>query len=104
MTLLRNIIKAARTTISAAYRNLSGNWSSGLRRQYIGRRPAQAGGFHETRPWATRIPFSMLAKRRNCFHGDEKLLVSKGDGFELLTIRELVERNLIGRTEKMIWS
>ncbi|GFO97972.1 DNA polymerase II large subunit [groundwater metagenome] len=45
-------------------------------------------------------PFFHAAKRRNCFHGDEKLLVYRGDGFELLTIRELVERNLTGKTEK----
>jgi DNA polymerase II large subunit len=45
-------------------------------------------------------PFFHAAKRRNCFHGDEKLLVLKGDGFELLTIRELVELNLIGKTQK----
>jgi len=45
-------------------------------------------------------PFFHAAKRRNCFHGDEKLLVQRGDDFELLTIRELVELNLIGKTEK----
>jgi len=45
-------------------------------------------------------PFFHAAKRRNCFQGDEKLLIQRGDGFELLTIRELVDSNLIENTEK----
>lgn len=45
-------------------------------------------------------PFMIAARRRNCFHGDERLLVHNGSGFELLTIRELVERNLNANTQK----
>ncbi|CAG0972361.1 MAG: DNA-directed DNA polymerase II large subunit [Candidatus Methanoperedens sp.] len=45
-------------------------------------------------------PFFHAAKRRNCFQGDEKLLIQRGEGFELLTICELVDSNLIENTEK----
>ena len=65
--------------------------SAGVLARLVGFTTASVGYAH---------PFFHAAKRRNCFHGDEKLLVQRGDGFELLTIRELVERNLIDKYEK----
>ncbi len=70
---------------------LAPHTSAGVLGRLVGFTTASVGYAH---------PFFHAAKRRNCFHGDEKLLVYKGDGFELLTIRELVESNLIGKTEK----
>ncbi len=70
---------------------LAPHTSAGVLGRLVGFTNASVGYAH---------PFFHAAKRRNCFHGDEKLLVYKGDGFELLTIRELVEGNLIGKTEK----
>ncbi len=70
---------------------LAPHTSAGVLGRLVGFTTASVGYAH---------PFFHAAKRRNCFHGDEKLLVYRGDGFELLTIRELVERNLIGKTEK----
>jgi DNA polymerase II large subunit len=70
---------------------LAPHTSAGVLGRLVGFTSASVGYAH---------PFFHAAKRRNCFHGDEKLLVFKGDGFELLTIRELVELNLIGETEK----
>jgi DNA polymerase II large subunit len=70
---------------------LAPHTSAGVLGRLVGFTNASVGYAH---------PFFHAAKRRNCFHGDEKLLVYGGDGFELLTIRELVERNLTGKTEK----
>ncbi|MDP3104338.1 MAG: LAGLIDADG family homing endonuclease, partial [Candidatus Methanoperedens sp.] len=70
---------------------LAPHTSAGVLGRLVGFTTASVGYAH---------PFFHAAKRRNCFHGDEKLLVYRGDGFELLTIRELVEGNLIGKTEK----
>jgi len=70
---------------------LAPHTSAGVLGRLVGFTTASVGYAH---------PFFHAAKRRNCFHGDEKLLVYRGDGFELLTIRELVERNLTGKTEK----
>ena len=70
---------------------LAPHTSAGVLGRLVGFTNASVGYAH---------PFFHAAKRRNCFHGDEKLLVFKGDGFELLTIRELVELNLIGETQK----
>lgn len=70
---------------------LAPHTSAGVLGRLVGFTTASVGYAH---------PFFHAAKRRNCFHGDEKLLVYRGDGFELLTIRELVENNLIGKTEK----
>ncbi len=70
---------------------LAPHTSAGVLGRLVGFTTASVGYAH---------PFFHAAKRRNCFHGDEKLLVYRGDGFELLTIRELVENNLTGKTEK----
>ncbi|MFA4956072.1 MAG: DNA-directed DNA polymerase II large subunit [Candidatus Methanoperedens sp.] len=70
---------------------LAPHTSAGVLGRLVGFTNASVGYAH---------PFFHAAKRRNCFHGDEKLLVLKGDSFELLTIHELVELNLIGETEK----
>ncbi len=70
---------------------LAPHTSAGVLGRLVGFTGASVGYAH---------PFFHAAKRRNCFDGDEKLLVCKEDGFELLTIRELVERNLAGNTEK----
>ncbi|HEY9245372.1 MAG TPA: LAGLIDADG family homing endonuclease, partial [Candidatus Methanoperedens sp.] len=70
---------------------LAPHTSAGVLGRLIGFTSASVGYAH---------PFFHAAKRRNCFQGDEKLLVYRGDGFELLTMRELVESNLIGKLEK----
>ncbi|MCG2728115.1 MAG: DNA polymerase II large subunit, partial [Candidatus Methanoperedenaceae archaeon] len=70
---------------------LAPHTSAGVLGRLVGFTTASVGYAH---------PFFHAAKRRNCFHGDEKILVYKEDGFELLTIRELVELSLIGKTEK----
>ncbi|MCX9012070.1 MAG: DNA polymerase II large subunit [Candidatus Methanoperedens sp.] len=70
---------------------LAPHTSAGVLSRLIGFTGASVGYAH---------PFFHAAKRRNCFHGDEKLLIYRGDGFELLTIRELVELSLTGKTEK----
>jgi len=70
---------------------LAPHTSAGVLGRLIGFTTASVGYAH---------PFFHAAKRRNCFHGDEKILVYRGDGFELLTIRELVELSLTGKTEK----
>ncbi len=70
---------------------LAPHTSAGVLGRLVGFTTASVGYAH---------PFFHAAKRRNCFDGDEKLLVYREDGFELLTIRELVEGNLIGKTEK----
>ncbi len=70
---------------------LAPHTSAGVLGRLIGFTTASVGYAH---------PFFHAAKRRNCFHGDEKILVYKEDGFELLTIRELVELSLVGKTEK----
>ncbi len=70
---------------------LAPHTSAGVLGRLVGFTTASVGYAH---------PFFHAAKRRNCFHGDEKILVYKGDEFELLTIRELVEKSLIGKTEK----
>ncbi len=70
---------------------LAPHTSAGVLGRLVGFTGASVGYAH---------PFFHAAKRRNCFHGDEKLLIYKGDGFELLTIRELVELSLTGKTEK----
>lgn len=70
---------------------LAPHTSAGVLGRLVGFTNASVGYAH---------PFFHAAKRRNCFHGDEKLLVYREDGFELLTIRELVEKNLIDKTEK----
>ncbi|CAG0996754.1 DNA polymerase II large subunit [Methanosarcinales archaeon] len=70
---------------------LAPHTSAGVLARLVGFTTASVGYGH---------PFFHAAKRRNCFQGDEKLLVQKRDGFELLTIRELVESNLIENTEK----
>ena len=70
---------------------LAPHTSAGVLARLVGFTTASVGYGH---------PFFHAAKRRNCFQGDEKLLVQKRDGFELLTIRELVESNLIGNIER----
>jgi DNA polymerase II large subunit len=70
---------------------LAPHTSAGVLGRLVGFTNASVGYAH---------PFFHAAKRRNCFQGDEKLLVLKEDGFELLTIRELVEPNLIRETQK----
>ena len=70
---------------------LSPHTSAGVLCRIIGFTNANVGYGH---------PYFHTAKRRNCFHGDETLLVQGPSGFELLTMRELVERNLNGKTEK----
>lgn len=70
---------------------LAPHTSAGVLARLVGFTTASVGYGH---------PFFHAAKRRNCFQGDEKLLVQRGEGFELLTIRELVESNLIGNTER----
>jgi DNA polymerase II large subunit len=70
---------------------LAPHTSAGVLGRLVGFTTASVGYAH---------PFFHAAKRRNCFHRDEKLLVFKEENFELLTIRELVERSLTGKTEK----
>ena len=70
---------------------LAPHTSAGVLARLVGFTTASVGYAH---------PFFHAAKRRNCFHGDEKLLVQRRDNFELLTIRELVELNLIDNIEK----
>ncbi len=70
---------------------LAPHTSAGVLARLVGFTTASVGYAH---------PFFHAAKRRNCFHGDEKLMVQRGDNFELLTIRELVELNLIDNLEK----
>jgi len=70
---------------------LAPHTSAGVLGRLVGFTTASVGYAH---------PFFHAAKRRNCFHGDEKLLVQRGDSFELLTIRELFESNLIVKNEK----
>ncbi|KCZ73624.1 DNA polymerase type II, large subunit [Candidatus Methanoperedens nitroreducens] len=70
---------------------LAPHTSAGVLGRLVGFTSASVGYAH---------PFFHAAKRRNCFHGDEKLLIYRGDGFELLTIRELVEHGLTGKREK----
>ena len=70
---------------------LAPHTSAGVLGRLVGFTGASVGYAH---------PFFHAAKRRNCFQGDEKLLVYRGDGFELLTIHELVESNLANNTEK----
>jgi DNA polymerase II large subunit len=45
-------------------------------------------------------PYFHTAKRRNCFHGDEKILVHDGSKSSIVKLRELVESHLFGETEK----
>ncbi|NYZ73957.1 DNA polymerase II large subunit [Candidatus Micrarchaeota archaeon] len=70
---------------------LSPHTSAGVLCRIIGFTKANVGYGH---------PYFHTAKRRNCFHGDEKLLVYDGKRFELLAIRDFVERHLKGHTEK----
>lgn len=70
---------------------LAPHTSAGVLGRLVGFTSASVGYAH---------PFFHAAKRRNCFHGDEKLLIYREDGFELLTIRELVEHSLTGKREK----
>ncbi len=70
---------------------LAPHTSAGVLGRLVGFTTASVGYAH---------PFFHAAKRRNCFHGDEKLLVFEGDGFKLMTIREIVESNLISKNEK----
>jgi DNA polymerase II large subunit len=84
-------INSADDLIGKLVIGLAPHTSAGVLGRLIGFTGASVGYAH---------PFFHAAKRRNCFHGDEKLLVYKGDGFELLTIRELVELSLTGKIEK----
>jgi len=84
-------LKSADDLIGKLVIGLAPHTSAGVLGRLVGFTGASVGYAH---------PFFHAAKRRNCFHGDEKLLVFKGDGFELLMIRELVESNLVGKTQK----
>ncbi|MCZ7380838.1 MAG: DNA polymerase II large subunit [Candidatus Methanoperedens sp.] len=84
-------INSADDLIGKLVIGLAPHTSAGVLGRLIGFTTASVGYAH---------PFFHAAKRRNCFHGDEKLLVFKGDGFELLTIRQLVELSLTGKIEK----
>lgn len=84
-------INSADDLIGKLVIGLAPHTSAGVLGRLVGFTTASVGYAH---------PFFHAAKRRNCFHGDEKILVYKEDGFELLTIRELVELSLIGKTEK----
>ncbi len=84
-------IKTEQDLIGHLAVGLSPHTSAGALCRIIGFTDANVGYGH---------PYFHTAKRRNCFHGDERLLVHDGKGFELLTIRELSERHLIGQTKK----
>ncbi|MFZ3059597.1 MAG: DNA polymerase II large subunit [Candidatus Methanoperedens sp.] len=84
-------INSADDLIGKLVIGLAPHTSAGVLGRLVGFTTASVGYAH---------PFFHAAKRRNCFHGDEKILVYRGDGFELLTIRELVELSLTGKTEK----
>ncbi len=45
-------------------------------------------------------PFWHAGKRRNCFFGNEKILVNNGLEFELLEMRDFVEKNLVNEVQK----
>jgi DNA polymerase II large subunit len=64
---------------------LSPHTSAGALCRIIGFTKATVGYGH---------PYFHTAKRRNCFHGDEKMLVDEGSGFRLVTMRELASRYL----------
>jgi DNA polymerase II large subunit len=69
---------------------LSPHTSAGVLCRVIGFTKANVGYAH---------PYFHTAKRRNCFHGDEKLLVHDGEKSSLLTMRELAETHLQGKCE-----
>ncbi|MDD5340502.1 MAG: DNA polymerase II large subunit, partial [Candidatus ainarchaeum sp.] len=69
---------------------LSPHTSAGVLCRVIGFTKANVGYAH---------PYFHTAKRRNCFHGDEKLLVHDGT-LRLLTLRELAETYLQGKCER----
>ena len=70
---------------------LSPHTSAGVIGRIIGFTKANVGYAH---------PFYQTAKRRNCFSGDEKILVNDGKQYRLMTMQELVESNLVGKIEK----
>ncbi len=70
---------------------LSPHTSAGALCRIIGFTKATVGYGH---------PYFHTAKRRNCFHGDETILVHDGKGFSHMRMRDLVQSNLKGRTEK----
>jgi DNA polymerase II large subunit len=70
---------------------LSPHTSAGVIGRIIGFTKSNVGYAH---------PFYQTAKRRNCFCGDEKILVNDGKQYNLMTMQELVEFNLAGKTEK----
>ncbi len=71
--------------------SLSPHTSAGVLCRIIGFTNAHVGYAH---------PFLIAARRRNCFHGKEKILVHDGSKFELVTMKELVERNLTDAREQ----
>ncbi|MFH1394472.1 MAG: DNA polymerase II large subunit [Candidatus Micrarchaeota archaeon] len=70
---------------------LSPHTSAGALCRIIGFTRANVGYAH---------PYFHTVKRRNCFGGDESILVLKGGDFELLSMRELAGKYLIGELEK----
>jgi len=70
---------------------LSPHTSAGALCRIIGFTKATVGYGH---------PYFHTAKRRNCFHGDETLLVHDGERFSLMSMRDLVQSHLKGKTEQ----
>ncbi len=69
---------------------LSPHTSAGVLCRIIGFTKAVVGYGH---------PYFHTAKRRNCFRGDQKILIHNGESFKLLSIGELVETNLSASSE-----
>ena len=70
---------------------LSPHTSAGALCRIIGFTKANVGYGH---------PYFHTAKRRNCFHGDETILIHDGEGFRLMTMRDLVQSHLKGKIER----
>ncbi len=84
-------IKTRTDLLGHLFVGLSPHTSAGALCRVIGFTKANVGYAH---------PYFHTAKRRNCFQGDEKILVHDGKEFKLLTMRDLVENNLVGETKK----
>lgn len=84
-------IKSREDLIGHLCAGLSPHTSAGVLCRIIGFTKANVGYGH---------PYFHTAKRRNCFQGDEKLLVFDGKVYDLIKIRDLVEMKLHGETEK----
>ncbi len=84
-------IKSKEDIIGQLVIGLAPHTSAGIVGRIIGFTPAKICLAH---------PFWHAGKRRNCFHGDEKILVHDGKDFNLLTMHELAEICLINETER----